>query len=162
MNNRRTELPGSAVKERPGDEWIGPADPEREVTVTISLRRPTSALPMGEALLSGTYKPQSREATEAALAANPKDMEAVRIFAEHYGLTVASEDPASWLVRVGGTVKNLEAAFGVKTGWVQDPAGNRYLSYRGAITLPESLAPAVISVLGLDQRPAAKHHVVGL
>ncbi len=161
MDNQRAELPGSAVKEHPGDEWIGPADPRQEITVTILLRRPGSAADIGEALLSGTYERQSREATEAALAADPKDIEAVQTFAGHYGLAVVGEDRASRVIRVRGTVPQLEAAFGVKIGLVRDPSGDLYLSYRGAITVPESIALAVTAVLGLDQRPVAKRHGAG-
>jgi kumamolisin len=161
MDNQRAELPGSAVKQHPGDEWIGPADPGQEITVTILLRRPASAAEIGEALLSGTYQQESREATEAALAADLTDLEAVQTFAAHYGMMVVSEDRASRVVRVRGTVRNLEAAFGVEIGLVQAGSGDRYLSYRGAITLPEAVAPAITAVLGLDQRPAAKRHGTG-
>jgi kumamolisin len=162
VDDQRIELPGSTLREHPGDEWIGPADPEQEITVTILLRTPASGAAIGEALLSGTYNRETRGAVETAFAADSTDMVAVRIFAEHYGLKILSEDRASRVVRVSGTVRDLELAFGVKIGWVQHPNGTRCLSYRGSITLPESIAPAVISVLGLDQRPVAKSLVTAV
>ena len=75
-------------------------------------------------------------------------------------MEILSADPASRTIRLRGTVEKLDRAFGVEIGWVQDPRGDWYLSYRGSITLPQSIAPAVTAVLGLDQRPVAKHHHV--
>jgi kumamolisin len=158
VNGQRADLPGSTPKLRPGDKWLGPADPQQELTVSILLRRPASAADIGEAILSGTYHPQSREAAEAALAADPNDLAAVETFVRDSGMEILSVDAPSRTIRIRGTVERFDRAFGIEIGWVQDVRGDHYLTYRGSITLPESIAPAVTAVLGLDQRPVARHH----
>ncbi|MBV8812435.1 MAG: hypothetical protein JO033_27505 [Acidobacteriaceae bacterium] len=156
MNKQRAELPGSAPKLRPGGKWLGPADPNEELTASILLRRPASAADIGEAILSGTYRPESREAAEAALSADPNDVAAVETFVRDSGMEILSVDAPSRTIRIRGTVEKLDRAFGIEIGWEQDARGDRYLSYRAPITLPESLVPAVTAVLGLDQRPVAR------
>ena len=160
MKDERAELPGSSPKERLGDNWLGPADPQQELTVTILLRRPASGAKMAEALLEGTYQRPSREAAERALAANPNDIAAVESFVRNSGLTIAGEDAASRSIKARGSIENLDRAFGVEIGSVEDANGARHVSYRGSITLPESVAPVITAVLGLDQRPVAKARFV--
>jgi hypothetical protein len=47
-------------------------------------------------------------------------------------------------------------AFGVTLAWFELAERQRYVSYEGDITLPAELAPHVLAVLGLDQRPTTK------
>ncbi len=55
----------------------------------------------------------------------------------------------------------MDDAFGVKLCWVTDSKGDRYMSYKGPLYIPKPLAGVVVAVLGLDQRPVAKHHTLG-
>ena len=61
-------------------------------------------------------------------------------------------------VKVQGTADQMEQAFGVTLGMVSDGSGNSYLSHQGPIEIPASLSNQVTAVLGLDQRPIARHH----
>jgi kumamolisin len=140
-------LPGSSPKAAGGETWLGPANPEQELTVTVYLRRPAS-FQSGENL--------TREQAEAALSASPADLDAVRSFAEQYGLQIVAESPGARTVRLRGTVQQLDAAFGVQIGTAENASGNHYLTYRGPITVPASLSEAVTAILGLDQRPVAR------
>ncbi len=158
MNERRADLPGSGPKLRPGDKWLGPADPQETLTAGVLLRRSASAADIGEAILSGNYNQLSREAAEAALSADPDDLAAVESFIQDSGMEIVSSDAPTRTIRIRGTAEKLDQAFGIEIGWVQDVRGDRYLSYRGSITLPESVSPFITAVLGLDQRPIARHH----
>jgi kumamolisin len=155
----RSLVPGSELPAREGEHWLGPVQDFEPVSITVLLRRPTKpGTPTEDELLSGHYQPPSREAAAAALAATPSDMQAAESFAEKYGLKVASEDAASRRIRLRGTAAEANKAFGVQLGWAEDAEGHRYLTYRGAISVPQPLAGIVTGVLGLDLHTAARHH----
>lgn len=135
MNEQRAEIPGSEPPHTAGARSFAAADPNREVTVTMMLRR---------------------EAPEQTCA-SPQDLEAIRRFAQQYGLTVVDEKPAARTVHLRGTVREMDAAFGTQLREFADAQGRRYLSYEGPLSVPQSLAGAVMAVLGLDQRPIARH-----
>jgi kumamolisin len=80
------------------------------------------------------------------------------VFAQKYGLRIASENLAGRSIHLEGTPQQMSNAFGVCLGEFQNEQGEQYLSHEGAITVPESLARIVMAVLGLDQHPAAQHH----
>jgi kumamolisin len=90
------------------------------------------------------------------LSADPADLEAVRAFARDNGLKILAESAEARTVRVDGTVAQVGKAFGVEIEWRIDEQGRKYLSYRGALTVPAQLNGVVEAVLGLDQRPVAR------
>ena len=116
---------------------------------------------MSEGLLSGQAPHATHEQVAAALGANPVDMEHARRFASDYGLTVAEEDPAARTLKLSGSADQMNKAFGVKLALVSDAKGACYMSHQGCVSVPTSLAGKVMSVLGLDQRPVARHHRSG-
>jgi kumamolisin len=134
MNGQRVEIPGSEPPHRAEAHSLRAADPNREITVTVMLRR------------------ESPEQT----CASPQDLEAIRRFAQQYGLTVVDEKPEARTVHLRGSVAQMDAAFGTQLREFQDAQGHRYLSYDGPLSVPQSLAPVVMAVLGLDQRPIAR------
>lgn len=134
----RVEIPGSAPRHTAEARSIAAADPNREVTVTVMLRR------------------QAPELT----CADPQDLAALRCFAEQYGLVIVDEKPDARTAHLRGTVQQMDAAFGTQLREFQDAQGTRYLSYDGPLSVPEPLAGIVMAVLGLDQRPIARHHSV--
>ena len=159
MSSDRVVIPGSEVKPREGERFLPAAASPQEITITILLRRnPKGGAPSEEDLLSGKYRPRSREAAEAALAADPSDMAAVRSFAEQYGLRIVDEDASSRRIRVQGSISDLEKAFGVQIKQAESPSGKQFMTYSGAISVPRALSGIVTGVLGLDQRPAAVPH----
>jgi kumamolisin len=137
-----------------GDRWLEAAADSESIDVTVLLR-PSGEL--AEELLSGRYHAESRQKAEQNVAANPQELSAVRAFAGQHGLHVKSEDAGSGRVVLTGTVQQLQEAFGVEIGEVQDQSGRQFRSYRGEIHLPANLKSVVTAVLGLDQRPVARH-----
>ncbi|HMF79330.1 MAG TPA: protease pro-enzyme activation domain-containing protein [Bryobacteraceae bacterium] len=133
-------------------------NPDREIVTTIVIRRPPQAAGVGERLLSGEFQSMGRQEAERTLAAAPQDLEVVRRFAAEHGLHVVSENAAARTMRVEGTIRQMEEAFGVSMHQRRDGAGHEYLSYDGDIALPQSLQDVVETVLGLDRRPVARSH----
>lgn len=135
-----------------------PVNPDREITATLVIRRPQQAAGVGERLLSGQFEPMSRNDAERVITADPQDLDAVRRFAETRGLHVVAENAAARTLRVEGTIRQMEAAFGVSMHRAFDGAGHEYLSYDGELVLPQELQGIVEAVLGLDRRPVARSH----
>ncbi len=133
-------------------------NPEKEIVTTIVLRQPEKAAAIGQQLLAGQFEGMGRAEAERALAADPKDMAAVRQFAEAHGLRVVSENAAGRSVRVEGTIRQMETLFSVSMHQRRDGCGCEYLSYDGDIVVPQPLDGIVVAVLGLDRRPVARRH----
>ncbi|MBV9085355.1 MAG: hypothetical protein JOZ62_21985 [Acidobacteriaceae bacterium] len=156
MNDDRVPLPGSELKLRVGERLAGDPPSSQTVDVTVLLRKRRDA-PSEEELLSGRYHSGARPQAEQALAASPNDIAAVRAFANQYGLKIIEESAQTRRIHLEGTVQQIAAAFGVHLAYAQDSEGHQYLTYNGSISVPKSLAGIVVAVLGLDQRPVARH-----
>jgi kumamolisin len=90
--------------------------------------------------------------------ADAKAEETLRAFAEEYGLAVDTpKERGRRTMHLSGSRAAMEQAFGV-TLQSQETAGGTLRLREGEIRLPEELAPHVVAVLGLDNRPQAKPH----
>jgi kumamolisin len=81
-------------------------------------------------------------------------------FAREKGLTAASIEPEKRLVRLTGKAQAIENAFRTRLAHYDHVDGHRFRGRTGSLSLPEDVAAVVESVLGLDNRPAARHHLV--
>lgn len=157
MNGQRVPIPGSEIQ-HPKDARWSPAPPQERIRVTVYLRRGADASSGGslaEDLLSGRFQPMSREQAEEKLRASPEDLNAVRAFAQQYGLCVSDENAPARTVFLEGTVQQMASAFQADLGILDDARG-RHLSYKGPLTVPVSLKDVATAVLGLDKRPLAR------
>lgn len=93
--------------------------------------------------------------------ASPQDLAAVKKFANAHGLKVISTDAFRRCVVVSGTLRQLSRALAVDFFAVQYLAGT-FRSYRGAPTVPAPLHEIIEHILGLDDLPSAKRHVIGI
>jgi len=145
----RAALIGSAP-DHAGYRRLTAVDPAVPVQATIVLRRDDADA--ARDLLSGRYDAATRapEGTDAGV------LTAVTSFARAHGLTVVESNSAERRVAVRGAAGLMGQAFGVSLAWFESTERQRYLSYEGDITLPAELAPHVLAVLGLDQRPTTK------
>ena len=152
----RTEVTGSQLQHNPDAKWTDLANPaSQDMTATILLRR--SGEDIGDKLLSGAEPVLQHGDSSASTVAAPEDVSAVCSFAEGHGLRVIESSPATRTVKVEGTAEQIASAFCVQLGVVHGESGE-HLTYQGAISLPHALAERVTAVLGLDQRPIARHH----
>lgn len=154
MEDQRAVIPGSDVTHGAEACW-SPAPCDMHLGVTIYLRPGNNI--SAEELLSGQFQPLSREEATSKFGAKSQEMEAVRAFAEAHGLHVTAESAAARTVHVEGTVAQMGSAFGVKIGLVRGKAQGNCISYEGALTVPAPLECVIVAVLGLDQRPIARH-----
>jgi kumamolisin len=151
----RYAIPGSEAIQTSGGSWL-PVNADQQICPTIIIRRPPRAGEVSQELLSGSWRPISREEAEKLLRVDPADLAAVLTFVQGYGLTVIAENAEARTVHVEGSVMRVGQAFGVEIEWRVDGEGQRYLSYSGKLTVPAELAGIVEAVLGLDQRPVAR------
>lgn len=147
-----------------GAKRTGPADPNTTLTVTLYLRRRADAPPLPDlAYWEQTPLAQRRYIDRSQFAAiygaSSQDILAATKFAHDAGLSVTESDIGRRTLHVTGTVAQMNKAFAVDLGHYE---GNHSLSYRGRegyIHLPTHVHGVVESVLGLDNRPVARHRV---
>ncbi len=135
---------------------IGRTDPNQIISVSVIVKRKN---PLDLHALGGQIV--SREDFDAQFAADPASFEGLRQFAHQNGLTV--DESASSLSRrtlvMRGPAQAIEKAFGVELHDYEDTATKkRYHTFTGQVTLPQTHAPLVEAVLGLDARPVARAH----
>ncbi|HEX4155801.1 MAG TPA: S53 family peptidase [Acidobacteriaceae bacterium] len=151
---RRASLKGSERKPfeaaQTKDFPAKPHDESEPITVSVLLARKAAVDPRVRL---------TREEFARRHCARPEAEEAVRAFAEEYGLTVeAATEPGRRTLHLSGSQETMEHAFGVTLKQHEDEHGRKFRVREGAIQLPEELAPYVVAVLGLDNRPQAKPH----
>src|SRR3982074_1413245 len=157
----RTMLAGSDRAEPAGHQPAGAVNPDEVTTVTVYVRpRPdnpgaTWIDEMAELPLEDQRR-MSREEYSAAYGASPTDIEAVRAFADEYGLAVGSIEAGRRTVELIGRGGSLASAFGANLSLYQDPGGAVYRGRTGPLTVPQNLAGVITGVFGLDERPQAQ------
>jgi kumamolisin len=97
-----------------------------------------------------------RTAFATRYGADPADVARLRDLGLRYGMQERACDVACRTLHWRGTVTALQQAFGVRLGRFQlTPGGAPFVGSMTAPTLPD---PALLAVLGLDQRPVAHPH----
>jgi len=138
-------LPASA-------RYLGPHAPDASLDVTLVLRRKS---PLGK-LAPSTSRSARYADFVARYGADPADVERLRSFSRQHDLQELACEPGRRTLHLRGTAQALQQAFGVQLGHYElTPGGASYVGSAQAPTLPD---PAVIAVLGLDQRPVAQPH----
>src|SRR5947209_4852437 len=149
---QRTLLPGSekAPFHHPPEE---PAKGRLTVSVVVRRQTPINPKTLGKVRL--TRAEYAREH-----AADRADLKLIHAFAKEFGLSIEKNTPKPErrTVLISGTVAQMEKAFGVKL-LHSNVDGQAYRVRDGGIHLPDSIAPIVVAVLGLDNRPQAKPHL---
>jgi len=145
-----------------GFRAVRSADPDQIVETTLVLRR-TSTLTDDEVLQLSSQAPSERKYFTldklAAYGTKPEDMAKVVEFAHEHGLAVVDQNPTARTVKLSGTVKALQKAFGVDLKIYEDATGSRsYRGRTGEIHIPDELEGVIESVHGLDNRDQAKPH----
>jgi kumamolisin len=159
--SKRFQLSGSSRPTgKPAARAVKPGD---RLTATVYVQRDPNAKPAPSAHAFGRLAPRARtylrpEEAVAAFGAAQEDLDAVVAFAKQHKLKVVKQSSAMRLVRVNGTAKQMEEAFGVKLRHYEHPEGGIYRSYEGELQLPAELAGLVEGVLGLDNRKMVRTH----
>jgi len=148
MAEERAAVRGSDRQPIPNSTPAGFPSPHQWIDVTVVLRRRSSRPPKEGQILS-------REQFERRYGADPADVERVEQFAAEYDLTVAEVDLARRSMRLGGTIANMNEAFGTEIRLFQAPGGI-FRGRTGPLYVPVDVADLVTGVFGLDDRPQAK------
>ena len=150
----RVALPASRKSAPKNAKPAGKIPPDERLQVTVRLRRkPGTKTPR----IAGI--PLTREEFRDAYGADPTDIEKVEEFANEHGLDVVQTSIAQRAVKLSGTAKAMQAAFGVQFKAYRIPKTKRTFRGRiGTISVPKDLANIVEGVFGLDNRPQAKPH----
>ena len=136
------------------DQTSGQVQPRGEhVTVSVLVRRKK---PLNADL--SEIQRVTPESFEEQHGADPQSLSLVKDFAQEFGLQVEPDASLSRAtVQLTGSIPALEKAFG--TVLDEHKTAHGKLRVRtGELTLPQELAPHVLAVLGLDNRPQAKPH----
>jgi kumamolisin len=151
---KRLTVPGSDKKPLAGAKKVTAISGDETVSATVILRRrqePAAPEP-------GGLKHESREDFGLIHGASANDFAAVESFAHEYGLTVSERHPERRSIVVSGRADAMQRAFGTELAYFETGAGIRFRGRTGPLTVTNEIAPAVMAVLGLDNRPAAKPH----
>jgi kumamolisin len=158
LDNKLVPLKGSERAPLPGAEVVGPADSNRQISVTLVLRPSTAQAGTPDDALIAHARNRNREANlaaaEALYGADPADIARVVEFAGNKGLPVGKLSQAACTIELIGTLAEMSAAFGVRLE-IYRQGSVEYRGRTGPVHLPRSLAKIVEAVLGLDDRPQA-------
>jgi kumamolisin len=157
----RVDIPGSERTLDPGHERVGDADADKQIEVTVYLRRSES---LGWVDQEAARPPAERRTVSRAelageFGASKDDIAAVRSFASDFGLEVAGVDAGRRTVSLGGTVAQMATAFGVRELGLFQHSSGVYRGRSGPLTVPAQLKGVITGVFGVDERPQAKPHI---
>lgn len=163
-NDDHASVRGSSRALVPGAHAIGPADPKEPVEVTLRLRPGKGAVDLAAFVAQQAALPPAErqylsvDELNQRNAADQADVDAVKAFANQYGLTVESESRPERAVKLAGTAEAMNRAFGVKLMRYRSPEGN-YRGRVGEVRVPPDLQNVVEGVFGLDNRRQARPYV---
>ena len=97
----------------------------------------------------------SREEFVKQFSADKSELEIVMNFAHKYNLNILETDASRRIVKVSGTVEQMNSAFGVDLV-IFEFDKEQYRGYNGFIYLPNDLANVIDGVFGLDNKQYKK------
>lgn len=143
----------------PGALHLGPVHEGEHFSVNVMLRRRPDGPPLPSPEALGAQAPRLRrylthEEFELKHGADPADADAIRAFADAYGLDVTQVSLARRTVTLAGTAGQFAKAFATTLHHFAY-AGGTYRAHNGPLHLPVELLSVVTAVIGLDERPVA-------
>jgi kumamolisin len=151
---KHVPLSGTKRDAPPNATDLGRTSPTQPVMISVIVRRKNH---LDLKALGGRHI--SRQEFNEKYAADAADFDALRKFAHNHNLSVdenASSLPRRTMV-MRGTAQAMEGGFGVELH-DYEREGRRFHSFKGVVSMPDTHAAVVETVLGLDCRPIAKPH----
>lgn len=156
-------MPASQRRRRPAHPGVrkGNYGGDKQVTITVMVRRREGAKPFIDALAVGRLSPSqrthvSRELFADRYGADPKDVDEVIRQAKGFGLEVVGEPSLDRrTVTFRGRADAIERAFKAKLVEYElnDYASTRYRVPEREVSVPRSIKPLVVGVFGFNTRP---------
>ena len=133
-------IEGSERRPAPGARRVAAENPSAKLSVTIRVRRRTDApsLPVHHNADTPTGH-LSREEFAERFGASKADLDLVVAFARAKGLEIEETSTARRIVKVFGTVEQMNQAFGVDLGRYESPT-EEYRGREGAVTMPQDVS----------------------
>jgi kumamolisin len=161
MPEKRIVLKGSTPENK--HELIGPADPKKQIDVTIKLRRKSEeGLPtLAEFVAGKRSKGITRQILSERYGASREDANAVQHWAAQQGLSVSHVDLGRRQVHLVGSIDAMGRAFGVKLLLYKHRRTKT--SFRcpdGDLQIPRELGEIITGVFGLNDMPVVVRHAV--
>jgi len=161
--NPRVRVEGSE-RQAPTGNITGEVDPNAPMEVSVMLKSKGSDLRMDRTLAriaQGRQAPLNDTDFSKTFGATKESLDAVSKFANDYGINVTESDLISGRVVLSGKTEQFSKAFETKLSQYEDN-GVVFRGREGALTIPKEIAPHIANVLGVDDRPQARAHVVFL
>lgn len=165
MINKHVELAGSSRSAPPNARRIGSAPADQMLDVSVYVRSANDD--NDDLLLVEPQQSPEDYSQRGAIGADPASMAAVVDYAGKNGLAVVKQDAARSLVKIRGTVAQMEAMFQTKLDTYSGQSGT-FRARTGNLSVPKELDGHIVAVLGLDERkfadPRLKHalpHMIG-
>ena len=137
--------------------YLGPHEGTEPMDVTIVMRHRGGKHPEPAVWPHQPAVPRADFGTQWGT--DPTDADVIRKFAGDHGLTETSCALNRRVMHLRGTPQQLQQAFGVEFGRYQMPDGGaEMIGCHLPPSLPNTISPYVIAVLGLDKRPVARPH----
>jgi len=154
------ELSGS-VRPAVNADRIRRSRRKERVELSFYLRRRESAFDVTDIELgTPAFKPVDHNALATERAArHADDITLIEAWAAMVGLAVTRRDPMRRLVKVAGSVEQIEHALGASIADYRAD-NQRFRGRAGPIFVPSALAEVVEGIFGIDTRPAAESQLV--
>jgi Pro-kumamolisin, activation domain/Putative Ig domain len=161
---RRVVVAGTEAPRQNGNARTGDLAPSSRISFAVTLPlRDRAGL---DALIAAVSDPRSPQhghyLTPAQFAARFSPTEAqvktVSDYLSSQGLAVVRVSPNRTAIDASGTAAQIRHAFGTKVGRYHDPQLRRnYFANDAPVSLPASVAPDVLAVIGLDNHFVRRH-----
>ncbi|VVM08250.1 kumamolisin [Methylacidimicrobium cyclopophantes] len=135
-----------------GARLIGPLDGSVPLTFTLLLRRRSSLPERIEGILSPAE-------IGRRFGADPASVFRVKEEMARLGFEVLGADSVRRTLSLRAPADLCRRVFGIELFRYQGPAGAPFHTYRGECRLPDTIAPLVEAVLGLDTRPLVRPRI---
>jgi kumamolisin len=154
------ELRGSDRAPLKDARQVGDVDPQRQMQVTLTVRRRSSGDDPDALAAIGSKPGQlTREEFAERFGAEPADLKKVEDFARAQGLEVVEASEARRTVVLRGSIGDMSTAFGVDLALYEHPDLGLFRGRVGPVYVPAELADVVEGVFGLDDRPQVRPHI---
>jgi kumamolisin len=134
------------------------ANLKESMSVTVSVHRPekTPKLPEYDHWQKARHKMLNRSDFAAGYGASQDDLGKVVDYLRSSGMNILETSATKRIVKVSGTVQQMNDTFDVKLGYYKSTRGF-YRGREGTLKVPKTLVPLIQGVFGLDNRRMARH-----
>jgi kumamolisin len=150
---RKIALQGSSKSAPPGKKMAG-MDKKQLINITVKLRAGSPLPDLMDPGVYKTFKPLTREEFAGRYGSTGDDINLVKTFATHAGLSIVKTEAQKKTIELRGSVTQMEKAFDVSLCHYKS-AGVTFRGRKGEIKIPSELDGVVEGVFGLDNRPIA-------